>query len=945
MCVELSPAHSHLFLGLRDGTVDTYDLERFSPSQYRIPNLGYEEEEIARKSGVPGAPSRRHVPLVTQIETHPKNIHQLLLAYEGHVILLDIKEKSVLATYSLTLLPGAEGSGTDPSKIWTERSPAVTSIAWRPDGEVFAVGHEDGLLSFWRVGDDEKPILVRSLDDLELDKPRADIDELQPLPPREPIFKLSWANFSSKSWAERASEAATAAGSAWQGSEASKSIQEDYLPPAGTVLTILGGAFIDLDAPGINCLHFSPYNPALAGFWSSPQTPEAVNRARKEMRDSLNTIRESKLPTNSTVEDFLLLPRDSPHLSMASDPFAILTLLGSDPNLASLPPPAASRGLSAFAFPPRPLPVTSRSSDIVRSPSGRVAGQNGMPHLAAQAPPPPVKDSRPVSMKKLELPLPLTLAGSGALLGARLEILSSQAYRKLTSKTLDEGGVSEASDRAATAGDGTDLVDDLLLRGGKAAATVVGSRESAESLARGSKYKILISWHLDGTIRFADASPHLLLVGKQDHQSQAPSSESLTSFLDQAFPSPLPHLTISTHSMLRNPSMQGLPLFDRSRTNPSRIKVIDCQLALEVLELAIVLSTGQVIHYRFGFARFSETTMLNDEVAREVEHDEAAAEASLHSPLSPRRSSSQHRSSFNELDNSMSNAMNDLNMDRGGPQTHTPSSATSSRFSGGSSIGPPPPRPRRDPKRLSVLSRVGSSGGAHSSSSNNSPELNRSPSLNHQQYSSIPPPNTSSPGDPIIDVSHLATWHSDGFKPNCLIDLQRGETSAVTISDVGFLAIAHNTSLAIVDLRGPEFLVKDGFGDSLDVNPSETKESKRMAEAETKASIVKLDFTIARTAEDPSLALRLLVTREKFLTIWTLTRSLDIWLAERTSAREMNDLANPLQNFVVDVAGNQVVASPGELQRYFREQGRSPDYIPETIPELDILLIVSSQGE
>lgn len=120
LCLELSPAHSHLFLGLRDGTVDTYDLERFSFSPYRIPNLGYEEEEIARRSGVPGAPSRRHISLILQIATHPKHIHQLLLAYESHVILMDIKEKSVLATYSLTLLPGSPGStGGDPALIWT----------------------------------------------------------------------------------------------------------------------------------------------------------------------------------------------------------------------------------------------------------------------------------------------------------------------------------------------------------------------------------------------------------------------------------------------------------------------------------------------------------------------------------------------------------------------------------------------------------------------------------------------------------------------------------------------------------------------------------------------------------------------------------------------------------------------------------------------------------
>lgn len=43
MCIELSPSFDHLFLGLRDGTVDTYDLDRFCVSPYRVPNLWWEE--------------------------------------------------------------------------------------------------------------------------------------------------------------------------------------------------------------------------------------------------------------------------------------------------------------------------------------------------------------------------------------------------------------------------------------------------------------------------------------------------------------------------------------------------------------------------------------------------------------------------------------------------------------------------------------------------------------------------------------------------------------------------------------------------------------------------------------------------------------------------------------------------------------------------------------
>ncbi len=46
ICIEVSSAHSHMFLGLRDGTVDAFDLERMCHAPYRVPNLWWEEEEI-----------------------------------------------------------------------------------------------------------------------------------------------------------------------------------------------------------------------------------------------------------------------------------------------------------------------------------------------------------------------------------------------------------------------------------------------------------------------------------------------------------------------------------------------------------------------------------------------------------------------------------------------------------------------------------------------------------------------------------------------------------------------------------------------------------------------------------------------------------------------------------------------------------------------------------
>uniref|UniRef100_V5ESS1 Lethal giant larvae (Lgl)-like C-terminal domain-containing protein n=1 Tax=Kalmanozyma brasiliensis (strain GHG001) TaxID=1365824 RepID=V5ESS1_KALBG len=315
LCIEVSSAHSHMFLGLRDGTVDTYDLERMCPSPYRVPNLWWEEEEILRNSGVPDAPNRRHVPLIIDIKTNPKVLNQLLLAYEGGAILLDIRERAVLKTFQLRLLPGTLGSGGNPDLVWTERAPPATCIAWRPDGEVFVMGHEDGCISFWHIRDDDKPIMVRTLDSLDVEKPVSDptlLDTHQPS--KEPIFKLAWSGFPEKGWMDMAS--ATAA--SWQSQPRQTNANEPVNEPVkGTVLTVLGGAKAGIDAPGLFCANLPPYSNSLSVLGGG--AVEANHKLRTALHNSLVPSSEAIYPTSSIVEDFMLLPRSNPHYSAAGE--------------------------------------------------------------------------------------------------------------------------------------------------------------------------------------------------------------------------------------------------------------------------------------------------------------------------------------------------------------------------------------------------------------------------------------------------------------------------------------------------------------------------------------------------------------------------------------------------------------------------------------------------
>lgn len=168
-----------------------------------------------------------------------------------------------------------------------------------------------------------------------------------------------------------------------------------------------------------------------------------------------------------------------------------------------------------------------------------------------------------------------------------------------------------------------------------------------------------------------------------------------------------------------------------------------------------------------------------------------------------------------------------------------------------------------------------------------------------------------------------------------MVELARGEVTAVDVSDIGFLAVACGPALAVIDLRGPEMLIREGFGDGQDTK-AETREARKMIEEEGKSVISKLLFSICRTAQSVVLSPQLLVTRANGLTsVWTFARQMEQqWHCERTAALRIEELAKPISLHVLDMAGNICTAVPAELQRSMREQTRALDN-PNSVPPSD----------
>jgi syntaxin-binding protein 5 len=208
--------------------------------------------------------------------------------------------------------------------ILTARRPPVTALTIHPAGHFFVVGHTDGCLSFWAIEDETQPLLVRTLDTTDVnivDTEKLDEHLFQgsggdrpPASEREPIFKLSWSSYSNSS------------------------------DPRGgdTTLTILGGLHLG-DATGLSVLNLPPFNPPEPPVPNPPGSHMLNPFWRTAMRNSLNPSKTYFYYTQEVVQDYLLIPRQSPHFSGTYDPIAILLLTESRGD---------TRVVEAYQFPP-----------------------------------------------------------------------------------------------------------------------------------------------------------------------------------------------------------------------------------------------------------------------------------------------------------------------------------------------------------------------------------------------------------------------------------------------------------------------------------------------------------------------------------------------------------------------------------------------------------------
>ncbi|KZP28851.1 hypothetical protein FIBSPDRAFT_816652 [Athelia psychrophila] len=530
--LTLTASHTHAFVALQSGEIRTYDLLCLRKSPYTIPNMWALYEEQMAASGVADA-AINGSQMPTDVVIHPRDLNLAFVAYGGGVVLSDLTQRSTLRAYELVIPAGAPGgAGYNNPNLLTHRRPPVTSIAIHPAGHFFAVGHTDGTIAFWAIEDEDHPLFVRTLDDLE-EVNVVDGEKIEQYLPsgndagkkntpapvdREPIFKLSWSGFPNSD------------------------------PRGGhTALTVLGG-LLPGDTPGVSVLWLPPFNPAAAPASPTTDGQKMVNPfIRKAMRESLLPTKSYFYSTTGPTQDFLLVPRSSPHFAGAFDPVAIILL--SDTAMGT-------RATDTFQFPPpefehQPAPATP--TEETQGPETADALER---ELASTL------QAMTVTDEPAALRLPPSLCGDKhTVLSGEIHKVESDVYEKYTTSVPGAKPW-------------------LPIEGGTA-----WTNETRASEARLSKYqphRILITKHKDPIIQFHDISAQLLLSDGETH-------------LERHFPDPLSALTIDLEPVLTDHSA----IKHMAPTPPSKVSISLVRIGAASLDCAVVLSTGELIMYQF----------------------------------------------------------------------------------------------------------------------------------------------------------------------------------------------------------------------------------------------------------------------------------------------------------------------------------------------------------
>ncbi|KAL4906025.1 hypothetical protein BDW74DRAFT_137279 [Aspergillus multicolor] len=270
------PSLDYAFIGLQNGDVIAYDLDRETMTPFRIPNLWATRN-----------PRARICPVIS-LAFSPRDIGKVLIGYPDGVVTFSFKQNVAQHYFEYEVAPGAlGGNGNIPSR--EVRKPRLTKALWHPNGIFILTVHDDNSLVFWDTKDGRK-LLARSITTPNIDQPGIALERPSTSDSaigfKDPITDIAWCV---------------------------KANGDD------SGLLIAGGKPKDEKSKNLTFIDFG----------SSPNYQTSSWAIINNYLENPKSVAELPIPPGAEVESFCLIPRSSPYYAGAHDPIAVLVLLTS----------------------------------------------------------------------------------------------------------------------------------------------------------------------------------------------------------------------------------------------------------------------------------------------------------------------------------------------------------------------------------------------------------------------------------------------------------------------------------------------------------------------------------------------------------------------------------------------------------------------------------------
>lgn len=160
----VEPATDWLFLGMRDGTVEAWDLAGEQMNRtFRIKNPYLARQEEWRLMDEWYSVPKHHVSPVISICVHPLDLGMMLITYADGACLYSLKDNSSKRFYECIIAMDRQTPAT---------KPALTCATFSPNGDYVVIGCVDGTFAFFDYKDAEHPLQVRTLAEADINLPR-----------------------------------------------------------------------------------------------------------------------------------------------------------------------------------------------------------------------------------------------------------------------------------------------------------------------------------------------------------------------------------------------------------------------------------------------------------------------------------------------------------------------------------------------------------------------------------------------------------------------------------------------------------------------------------------------------------------------------------------------------------------------------------------------------